>query len=326
MRSTTHKLQTNTIPPELTPLEINEAARGVTLFYVDNQFKSQSFFTPPLIGEINRLEGLDTEADVHFREIHQIGTNLFHVRVVAKENMLEKMFADPNLYSLLRGISSTLDENVRSRWYLETTTGREAWDVLVSLDKKSFYLVNNVKLRNKKVHIGNIIVVGDWLLGRTEEGEAVSCQLTPDVLEKENITLVVEPMESVNRLGRVDLLEAIPNSENSFLVCLSNVIYEFSIWGDMIQFNTLEEKVSKIKSIGFNSTSAILATNQGLFEVDVREMPNMVRAASLPRQVVHPDLRGSFKMAQYVEDPFVLGIHPAMGIFAKTTDDKVLCF
>jgi hypothetical protein len=122
------------------------------------------------------------------------------------------------------------------------------------------------------------------------------------------------------------LLESLPNSEDSFLVALGNVVYEFNIWGDMIQFNALEERVKRIKSIGFNSTKSVFATSEGIFEVGVREMPNMVKVASLPRQISHPDLRSGFKMAQYVEDPYVLGIHPAMGIFAKTADDKVLCF
>ncbi len=326
MRATTHKLQTNIIPPELTPLEINEAARGVTLFYEGDQFKAQSFFTPPLIGAMNRLEGLDKEADVHFREIHMVGTNLFHVRVVSSEDKLRKMFADANLFNLLRGISGTLNEKVRSRWYLETTSGKERWDVLVSLDKKNFYLLNFVRLAGKKVHIENIIIVGDWLLGRTEQGDVVQAQLTPDVLEKEDFTLTVKPMEEVNKLGKIDLLEPIPNTEDSFLVCRGNVVYKFNIWGDMVQFNALEEKVKKIKSIGFNSTRSVFATSDGIYEVYVKELPNMVKVTSLPRQIAHPDLKSDFKMAQYVEDPYVLGIHPAMGIFAKTTDDKVFCF
>ena len=43
----------------------------------------------------------------------------------------------------------------------------------------------------------------------------------------------------------------------------------------------------------------------------------------LPRQIVHSQLREGFTVARYVEDPFVLGIHPAMAILAKTKTDKV---
>lgn len=41
----------------------------------------------------------------------------------------------------------------------------------------------------------------------------------------------------------------------------------------------------------------------GLFEVDIQEMPDMVRAI--------------------VEDPLVLGIHPAMSIVAKTKTERI---
>ena len=58
-------------------------------------------------------------------------------------------------------------------------------------------------------------------------------------------------------------------------------------------------------------------------EVDIQEMPNMVRATGLPRQVAHSELLDGFRVARYVEDPFVLGEHPSMAIIAKTKGEKV---
>ncbi|MBI2187617.1 MAG: hypothetical protein HYU37_10965 [Acidobacteria bacterium] len=69
---------------------------------------------------------------------------------------------------------------------------------------------------------------------------------------------------------------------------------------------------------------SVLATSDGLFEIDIQEMPNMVQAKGLPRQIVYPELRKGFQVARYVEDPIVLGIHPATGIMAKTQDDEVI--
>lgn len=66
-----------------------------------------------------------------------------------------------------------------------------------------------------------------------------------------------------------------------------------------------------------------LATAEGLFEIDVQEMPNAVRATGLPRQVVHTQLREGFRAVRYVEDPMVLGIHPATAIVAKTKNERV---
>ena len=38
----------------------------------------------------------------------------------------------------------------------------------------------------------------------------------------------------------------------------------------------------------------------------------------------HPELRKSFVIARYIDDPIVLGIHPATGIMAKTLDEKII--
>jgi hypothetical protein len=73
-------------------------------------------------------------------------------------------------------------------------------------------------------------------------------------------------------------------------------------------------------------TSFTSGSNDGLYEVEVEELPNMVRAASLPRMIAHPNLKGSFAVGHYIEDPFILGVHSAMGILAKTASDKVVCF
>lgn len=78
--------------------------------------------------------------------------------------------------------------------------------------------------------------------------------------------------------------------------------------------------MTQINSVEFNRVCSVLATTEGLFEVDIQEMPNMVRAKGLPRQIVHPQLHEAFTMAR---DPLVLGIHPAMAIVAKTKDDRV---
>jgi hypothetical protein len=78
--------------------------------------------------------------------------------------------------------------------------------------------------------------------------------------------------------------------------------------------------------VGFNRVRSVLATSNGLYEIDIQEMPNMVRTVGLPRQIVHPELQEGFKVAQYLEDPWILGVHPAMAILAKTESEKVICF
>ena len=104
---------------------------------------------------------------------------------------------------------------------------------------------------------------------------------------------------------------------------MKNRVYYFDLWGNMTGFEELPESVKQINSVEFNRVSSVLATTQGLFEVDLQEMPNMVRAKGLPRQIAHRELQDGFTMARYVEDPLVLGIHPAMAIMAKTWSGKV---
>ena len=320
------KVQTNVMPSELTTAEINEMARGVALSYKERDFTCQTFFTPPLVGEINWVEGLIKNAEVHFREIHLIGPNLFLVRLVGEEGAISRMCQDAKFYNLLRGVDSTLTENIRVRRYIEISGSKDLWDMIVSLDKKAYYFGNKVLLKGNRVHIHNTIIIADRLLGLTDKGEVVIAHLTPDMLEKEEVLLDASLIETVKKLGKVDLLESIPNTEDSFLVSIENTIYQFNIWGDMSHFNALEDEVQQINSISFNNTRSIMATTNGLYEVDVQEMPNMVKAVSLPRHISNPCLKDNFKAAMYVEDPYILGIHPAVGIFAKTKDDKVLFF
>ncbi|MFQ6119691.1 MAG: hypothetical protein ACE5KE_07375 [Methanosarcinales archaeon] len=320
------KVQTNTIPPELTLSEINETARCIALYYKKGEFIYQTFFTPPILGEINKVLGLETNADVYFREIHLIGPNLFRILLVGEEMDVRKMSEEPKFYKLLRGISTTYNETIRSRRYLETTTRKECWEIIVSLDKKTYSLLNYVKLKNNTIRIENIIILGDRLLGLTDKREVVWGQLTPDVLEKENVLLEVNLIENVNKLGKIDSLVPVPNSEDSFLVSIHNSVFQFNIWGEMIHFNSLEANVKRINSINFNNTRTILATTDGIYELDVLEMPNMIKATSLPRQIINPHLKDNFKVALYVEDPYILGIHPAPGVFAKTEKEEVLFF
>jgi hypothetical protein len=167
-------------------------------------------------------------------------------------------------------------------------------------------------------------VVGDRLLGRTDQHEVVIGQLTPDVIERDGSLLDVALMDSVNRVGKIDLLARVPNSDEVFLACLANRVYEFDLWGEMARFEELDEQVKQINSVDFNHVRSVEATSEGLFEIDIQEMPNMVRARGLPRQIVHPELRKSFVIARYIDDPVVLGIHPATGIMAKTLDEKII--
>jgi len=66
--------------------------------------------------------------------------------------------------------------------------------------------------------IHNIIVVGDRLLGRTDQQAVVIGKLTPDVIDRGDLLLEVEPMDAVNALGKIDLLARAPNSDEVFLV------------------------------------------------------------------------------------------------------------
>lgn len=320
------KVQTIQMPSKLTDLENNESARGISLYYMNKRFVCQTFFAKPNIGEINLVEGLETNADVYIRSILLIGPNLYQVRCVGAETQVHTMCRDDQFFNMLRGISTTLNEKVRSRRYLETTSRKDTWNVIVSLERKLHYIADTVLLNGRKIHISNIIILGDRLLGLTDKHEVVMGQLTPDIFDRTEMTLTVNLMEEVNKLGTIDLLTMVPNSEDYFLCTIQNKIYQFNLWGELHQFNILEDEVKKINSINFNNTRTILATTNGLYEMDVMEMPNMVRATSLPRQVANPYLRKSFDLALYVEDPYILGVHPSVGIFAKTHDDKVVFF
>jgi len=320
------KIQTSAIPGEISQTEINEVARAIALYHKDGKYSCQTFFTPPRMAEVNWIEGFEKSADVYIRSIELIGTNLFHVRCVGQEANVRKVCGDPGFFSLLRGINSTLNETVRSRWYLETSTGREKWDAIVALDKRTYALVNHVNLGKKRARIQNVITVGDALLGLTNDGSAVMCQLTPDLIEKEGQVLEASPMEDLNKLGKIDLLSRVPNSETSFLACIKNTIYQLNLRGDMLRFQMFDDRVKRISSVDFNKVYSLMATNEGLFEIEVEELPDLVRASSLPRQISHPELKGSFQVGHYVEDPFILGVNPAMGIVAKAEDDRVVCF
>lgn len=318
------KLHTRPLPGDWTPAEAGEAARAVLLCYQGGRFTCQTFFTQPSIGQLNRVEGLKQDADVYFRDVTRIGMGLFHIRLVGAKTSVRTMCGESGFYMLLRAIDATLTEGVRSRWYLETAGGRERWDAIVSLDRKAFHLANDVNLDGQRTHIHNVIVVGDRLLGRTDGQEVVIAQLTPDLIEREGSLLDVTSMPSLNRIGKIDLLARVPNSDEVFLVGVKNRLYQFDLWGEMMRFEELDERVKQINAVDFNHVRSVLATSEGLFELDIQEMPNMVRAKGLPRQIVHPDLRQSFAVARYVDDPIVLGIHPAMAIMAKTQDDKVI--
>jgi hypothetical protein len=233
------------------------------------------------------------------------------------------MCREPGFYGLLRGIDGTLTAETRSRWYLDTASGKERWDAIVDVQRKAFYLANHVNLHRTRTRIDNIIVVGDRLLGLTGQRELVMGKLTPDVIERDSTVLETESMESVNKLGKIDSLARVPNSDEVFLVTAQNRVYHFDLWGTMTGFEELPDSVKQINSVEFNRVRSVLATTEGLFEIDIQEMPNMVRATGLPRQIAHPQLREGFTVARYVEDPFVLGIHPATAIIAKTTNEKV---
>jgi len=317
-------LHTRPLPGEWTSTEGQEAARALLLCYRDGQFTAQTIFTQPLLGRINWVDGLKQDAQVYFREISRIGIDVMHVRLTGTYEDVRKMCHQLEFYSLLRGINATLGEAVASRWYIDTTSGRGQWDAIVDLNSKKFHLVNDVMLRKAVARIDNIIVVGDRLLGLTSQREVVIGKLTPHVIEQDEYTLVVELYESINKLGKVDSLARVPNSDALFLVSIENRVYQFDLWGTMTRFQELDERVKEIHSINFNRVRSVLATGQGLFEVDVQEMPNMARATGLPRQIAHSQLlQQGFKVARYIEDPLILGVCPAMAIVAKTNDERV---
>jgi len=301
-------------------------ARAITFYQKDGQYRCQSFFTSPRIGEVNWVEGIEKSADVGFRSFQLIGCNLFHVRCTGTEGNVRKVCEDPSFYRMLREISSTFTESIRSRKYLDMASGREKWDAIVSLDRGRYHLANWVNLDGKKTRIDNILVLGDRFIGLTGEGKAAMGELIPDIMEAEHSPMDAEWMQDLNKLGKIDTLEMVPNSETSFLACIKNIVYEFNLRGEQIRFETLDQSIKRINCVDFNHVRSLLSTNDGLYEVEVKELPNMVRAASLPRLIAHPDLKGSFSAGHYIEDPFILGVHPAMGVLAKTGSDKVVCF
>ena len=117
-----------------------------------------------------------------------------------------------------------------------------------------------------------------------------------------------------------------PNIENSFLATIKNTIYQFDLSGEMLRFKLLDENVKRINSVSFNNTRTIMATTEGLYEIEVIEGPNIIKAPSLPRMIVAPHLKDNFTVAMYFEDQEILGVSPATGIFAKTEDERVLFF
>jgi hypothetical protein len=320
------KVQTSLIRDELNVREIGNAARSISMYFKDGKFMYQSFFTQPLLGRVNVLEGLEKNAEIYFRSIRMIGTNLYHVSLVGNEKQLRSMCEDPKFYTFLDRAGSAMENESRSRSFIDIAGMSDHWDVIASVDKEAYYVSNRIKLNNKEMSIYNIIVVGDRLLGLTKDQKVVIGQLNPDIIEKPDVLLTVEPMEEVNKMGKAHHLETVPNSEDLFLATIRNTVYQFNIWGDMTHFDVLDDDVQQINSIKFNHTSSIMATNRGLYEVDVHEMPNMVRATSLPRRISGADLAGEFQYAGYTEDPQVLGINPAIGVFTKTKDNKVYFF
>ncbi len=195
------KVHTRPLPADWTPTESAEVARALLLCYCDGQFTCQTFFTQPLIGQINWLEGLKADGQVYFRETTAIGLDLFHLRLVGKEEDVRKMSREPGFYGLLRGIDATLTDETRSRWYLDTASGKEHWDAIVDVPRKAFYLANDVNLRKTRTRLKNLIIVGDRVIGLTAKHEAMIGQLTPDVIEREHVLPDVEPLENVNKLG-----------------------------------------------------------------------------------------------------------------------------
>ena len=224
-----------------------------------------------------------------------IGNNLFIFTASARKKKCARFAETPPCTASSEDSAALSAKEVRSRWYLDTTSGLEKWDCILSLDKKAYNLVSYVNFEKKKTHIEEVIVVRDALLGLMGDGKTVMGQLTPDILGKKEAMLDVALMEGVNTLGKIALLVAVPNSETSFLACVKNLIYPCNLDGRMIRFEMLEDRVKRIQSVDFNHTSSLAATNDGLFEIEAEELPNMVRVASLPRQISHSDLKGGFR-------------------------------
>ncbi|HHE55605.1 MAG TPA: hypothetical protein ENL21_07470 [Caldithrix abyssi] len=92
------------------------------------------------------------------------------------------------------------------------------------------------------------------MVGLTSDQRVVQGQLTPTLLEKDDITVSVQAMEYINKLGKIELLSKVPNSEDTFPATIGNMIYQFDIWGDMRNVHPLTEDVKHIKSVSFNHT------------------------------------------------------------------------
>jgi hypothetical protein len=320
------RVQNTEIPMDMSLADSEELARGISLYYKDKKFTGQTFFTQPIVGEINWIEGLEKDANVHFRSVNLIGPNLFHVRLVGREKDIMNMCEDKTFYEILHILKTTLNDTVRSRRFIEVNGDKESWNVITSLEKKRYCIVNRVLLDKKHTHIENLLMLGDRIIGLTPDRKVVLGHITPEIFESNFDMLKVNLMDDVNKLGKVDMLGLVPNSEDSFLVTIGRMIYQIDIWGDMLHFNELEDDVKKINSVNFNHTRTIMATNNGLYEMDVMEMPNMVKATGMPRKIADRNLIDNFQMALYVDDPKILGISPAIGVFAKTTDKRVLFF
>jgi hypothetical protein len=84
--------------------------------------------------------------------------------------------------------------------------------------------------------------------------------------------------------------------------------------------------MKQINHIDFNKVRSLFAASEGLYEIEVEELPQMIRSASLPRLISHTELKGSFAIGHYVEDPYILGVNPAVGTVAKTETERVVCF
>jgi len=125
-------------------------ARAITFYQKDGQYRCQSFFTSPRIGELSWDEGIEKSADVGFRSFQLIGCNLFHVRCTGAEGNVRKVCEDPSFYRMPREIDSTLTESIRSRKYLDTANGREKSDAIASLDRGRYHLAIWVNLDGKK--------------------------------------------------------------------------------------------------------------------------------------------------------------------------------
>jgi len=319
-------LQTTVIPTDLDAQIIEETARGVALFYKNKKFICQTLFTPPILGEINYIEGLERNADVFFHSIEWIGPNLLHLRTRGDEKKVREMCKDKNLFRLLKGLVTTLRDGVRARRYLEIVSDKEDWNCIVSLDNDKYNILNNVVLQGEKLKINNLIILGDRMIGLTPDQRVVQGHLTPTLLEKDDVTIEVQLMDEINKLGKIDLLSKVPNSEDTFMVTTGHMIYQFDIWGDMRNAHPISDDVKHIKSVSFNHTRTIMATDKGLFELDIQELPNMVQPIGMPRQIVNPHLKKDFRLALYVEDPYLLGNNPPVGIFAKTEQDEVMVF